>query len=99
MKLQVERTPNGWMSPTLPLLAFEQQMYLRMPGYGTSYITGKAAIEGLFGELAEKRGTKFRVKDFFDELNGYGMIPVSLIRWQWLGATDELPAIGIKPSP
>jgi hypothetical protein len=97
MKMQVARTPNGWMSSTLPLLGFEQQMYLRLPGYGPSYITGKAAIERLFGELAEKRGAQFKVKDFFDELNGYGMIPVSLIRWQWLGATDELPAMGIKP--
>lgn len=97
MKMQVERTPNGWMSPTLPLLGFEQQMYLRLPGYGPSYITGKAAIERLYGELAEQRGDKFRTKDFFDELNGYGMIPVSLIRWQWLGATDELAAIGVTP--
>jgi len=97
MKMQVERTPNGWMSPDLPLLGFEQQMYLRMPGYGPSYITGKAMIERLFEELAERDGEKFRVKDFFDQLNGYGMIPVSMIRWQWLGATDELPALGIKP--
>lgn len=97
MKMQVERTPNGWMSPNLPLLGFEQQMYLRMPGYGPSYITGKAAIEQLFEELAEQRGDKFRVKDFFDELNGFGMIPISMIRWHWLGATDQLPAMGIKP--
>jgi hypothetical protein len=97
MKMQVERTPNGWMSPDLPLLGFEQQMYLRMPGYGPSYITGKAAIEQLFEELAEQRGDKFRVKDFYDELNGFGMIPISMIRWQWLGATDQLPAMGIKP--
>jgi len=93
--MQVNRTPNGWMSPTLPLLAFEQQMYLRLPGYGPSYITGKAQIERLFEETAEKRGKNFKVKGFFDELNSYGMIPVSLIRWQMLGATDEVDAMGL----
>jgi hypothetical protein len=97
MRMQVARTPNGWMSPSLPLLGFEQSLYLRMPGYGTSYITGKAAIERLFAELAEREGERFRMKRFFDSLDDYGMIPVSMIRWQWLGATDELPGLGINP--
>jgi uncharacterized protein (DUF885 family) len=54
------------MSPTLPLLGFEQSLYLRMPGYGTSYITGKAQIERLYADLAERDGTRFRTKGFFD---------------------------------
>jgi hypothetical protein len=44
---QVEWTPRGWMRPDLDLLGFEQQLYLRQPGYGTSYVTGKALIEGV----------------------------------------------------
>lgn len=96
MKMQVERTPNGYMSRTLPLLASEQQTYLRLPGYGPSYITGKAMVEQLFGELAEQRGKDFRVRDFYDELNGFGMIPISLIRWQWLGKDDEAKAMGLR---
>lgn len=102
MAMQVNRTPNGWMSPDLPLLGFEQSLYLRFPGYGPSYITGKAQIEQLFAELAEKEraglpGDKFTVKGFYDRLGDFGMIPVSLIRWQWLGETDEITAMGIKP--
>jgi hypothetical protein len=97
MKMQVERTPNGWMSPTLPLLGFEQSLYLRMPGYGPSYITGKAQVEQLFAELAEKEGAAFSVKGFYDRFNGFGMIPISMIRWEWLGATDQVQAMGIKP--
>ena len=31
---QVEWTPRGWMRPDLDLLGFEQQLYLRQPGYG-----------------------------------------------------------------
>jgi uncharacterized protein (DUF885 family) len=102
MAMQVGRTPNGWMSPDLPLLGFEQSLYLRFPGYGPSYITGKAQIEQLFAELAEKEraglsGDRFSVKGFYDRMGDFGMIPVSLIRWQWLGATDEVTAMGIKP--
>lgn len=97
MDMQVARTPNGYMSPTLPLLGFEQQMYLRLPGYGPSYITGKAMIERLLTEMAEDRGQRFRPREFFDGLNRHGMIPLSLIRWEMLGKTDELEKLGIKP--
>ena len=45
----VEWTPRGWMRPDLDLLGFEQQLYLRQPGYGTSYITGKYLLEQLHG--------------------------------------------------
>jgi uncharacterized protein (DUF885 family) len=84
------------MSPTLPLLASEQQIYLRLPGYGPSYITGKYQIEKLYAERAEMQGKAFSTKAFFDELNSYGMIPVSLIRWQMLGKDDEAQALGMQ---
>ena len=41
---QVQWTPRGWMRPDLDLLGIEQQLYLRQPGYGTSYITGKILL-------------------------------------------------------
>lgn len=94
MAMQVQRTPNGWMSPDLPLLGFEQSLYLRQVGYGPSYITGKAQIEQLFAELAEQEqaglpGGTFSVKGFYDRLGGFGMIPVSLIRQQWLNLPPD----------
>ncbi len=102
MAMQVNRTPNGWMSPDLPLLGFEQSLYLRQPGYGPSYITGKAQIEQLFAELAEQEGAglandRFTVKGFYDRLGGFGLIPVSMIRWQWLGSTDFAGQLEAKP--
>jgi hypothetical protein len=102
MAMQVNRTPNGWMSPDLPLLGFEQSLYLRQPGYGPSYITGKAQIEQLFAELAEQEraglaGDRFTVKGFYDRLGGFGLIPVSMIRWQWLGATDVAGQLETQP--
>lgn len=36
-------TPRGWL-PDGDLVRFEQQLYLRQPGYGTSYVAGKAPI-------------------------------------------------------
>jgi hypothetical protein len=82
---QVQWTPRGWMRPDLDLLGFEQQLYLRQPGYGTSYVTGKYLLEDLMRELAYRQGADFTLKRYFDEVNGAGMIPVSMIRWQLTG--------------
>jgi hypothetical protein len=82
---QVEWTPRGWMRPDLDLLGFEQQLYLRQPGYGTSYVTGKYLIDELIKDRARQLGDKFTLRQFFDEFNAAGVIPVSLIHWQLTG--------------
>jgi len=82
---QVAWTPRGWMRRDLDLLAFEQHLYLRQPGYGTSYITGKALLEELLAERAKTQGPDYRLYDFFEEVNAAGVIPVSLIRRQLTG--------------
>ena len=84
-EFQVRWTPRGWMRPDLDLLGFEQQLYLRQPGYGTSYVTGKALIDELLRERAHQLGDRFNLRAFFDDVNGAGMIPVSLIRSQLIG--------------
>ena len=48
-------TPRGWSDPSSDLVAFEQLLYLRQPGYGTSYITGKLQFERLISEYAHER--------------------------------------------
>jgi len=83
---QVEWTPRGWMRPDLDLLGFEQQLYLRQPAYGTSYVTGKYLIDELIKDRARQSGDAFTLRTFFDEFNGAGVIPVSLIRWQMIGS-------------
>ena len=82
---QVEWTPRGWMRPDLDLLGFEQQLYLRQPGYGSSYVTGKALIDELIKTRARQQGDDFSLRGFFDEFNAAGMIPVSLIHRQLTG--------------
>jgi uncharacterized protein (DUF885 family) len=82
---QVEWTPRGWMRPDLDLLGFEQQLYLRQPGYGTSYVTGKYLIERTIMERSQQLGDSFSLRRFFEEFNAAGMMPVSMIYWQLTG--------------
>jgi hypothetical protein len=87
---QVEWTPRGWMSPKLDLLNFEQQLYLRQPGYGTSYVTGKYLLDELMKDRAHQVGDAFTTSQYYAELNAAGVIPVSMIRWQMTGRDDEV---------
>jgi uncharacterized protein (DUF885 family) len=93
---QVEWTPRGWMRPDLDLLHFEQQLYLRQPGYGTSYVTGKYLIDDLIAERAKQLGDAFTLRRFFDEFNAAGVIPTPLIRWQMTGQRPATVAGGGK---
>lgn len=86
----VKWTPRGWMREDLDLLGFEQLLYLRQPGYGTSYITGKYLIEQLMAERSNQLGDKFKLKDFFEDMDNIGLIPVSLIRWEMTGNADQV---------
>lgn len=82
-------TPRGWL-PEGDLVRFEQHLYLRQPGYGTSYLTGKIQIEQLMAEVAVERGDAFTVKGFFDDFFDAGVIPVSLVRWELTGNRDPI---------
>ena len=84
-------TPRGWMKTEKELLIFEQHLYLRQPGYGTSYITGKYLLERTladFAKQAEQRGEDFQLKDFLDRLNAIDSIPISLGRWEMTELDD-----------
>lgn len=90
-------TPRGWMREDLDLLGFEQLLYLRQPGYGTSYITGKYLMERLMAERGQQQGEDFELKSFFAEVDEAGVIPVSLIRWQLTGRDDEIRDLMAQP--
>ncbi|HEX7114819.1 MAG TPA: DUF885 family protein [Steroidobacter sp.] len=89
-EFHVKWTPRGWMRPDLDLLGTEQQLYLRQPGYGTSYLTGKYLLEQLMMERARELGSEFTLSRFFTEVNEAGLIPVSLIRWQLTGQRHDI---------
>ena len=55
----IRRGPHayGWLPKDGNTVWFEQQLYLEQPGYGTSYLIGKAHIEQLFADRARQVGT------------------------------------------
>jgi len=78
------------------LLAFEQQLYLRQPGYGTSYVTGKYQLDQMISAFARQKleqGEEFRLSDFFEQFNAAGLIPMSLIHWQITGDRSGIDEI------
>jgi len=91
--VHMEWTPRGWMKTEKELLIFEQHLYLRQPGYGTSYVTGKYLLERTLADYSRQigdRGEEFRMKDFFDTLNRIDSIPILLARWEMTGLDDEI---------
>lgn len=99
-EIHVTWTPRGWMRRD-PLLGFEQHLYMRMPGYGASYITGGRLMEETMAMRARQLGDAFTMQRFFDEVNGAGMIPVSLIYWELTGDDRMIrelqPGVGPRP--
>lgn len=87
------RTPRGWFKADGRLVLFEQQLYLQQPGYGTSYLTGKALLDALLAERSQQIGETFSTKAFMSELLAAGMVPVSLGRWEITGSNDWLPSL------
>ena len=89
--VHVKWTPRRWMNREPHLLQFEQHLYLRQPGYGTSYITGKYMLEKILAEYAEKlekENKEFTLREFFKNFNEAGNIPISLVRWEMLDKID-----------
>jgi uncharacterized protein (DUF885 family) len=93
-KFHAQWTPRGWANPKDSLTGFEQLLYLRQPGYGTSYITGKLLVDRLMAEYAHQQelaGKTFRLRDFMDHFNGVGMIPVVLMEDEMISSNARLP--------
>jgi hypothetical protein len=87
-EIHMNYTPRGWMKTEPDLLIFEQHLYLRQPGYGTSYVTGKALLDSAMAQKAkldEEQGRTFVLKSFFDQLNDIGGIPITLGTWEMTG--------------
>jgi hypothetical protein len=84
-KVHADYTPRGWMKTEKELLKFEQHLYMRQPGYGTSYITGKYLLDEAMTEYARKMelsGQDFSIRKFLDQMNQIGSVPTSLAAWE-----------------
>ena len=98
-KIHSEYTPRGWMKTEKELLIFEQHLYLRQPGYGTSYITGKYLFENALAEYSRlnESDKSSDLKNFFNQLISLGNIPMTLFHWQlnkdWTILEDIVPGL------
>ncbi len=93
-KLHAEWTPRGWAKSNDQLTAFEQLLYLRQPGYGTSYVTGKLLLDRLmteYGHAQDQAGKPFALRDFLDRFNNEGLIPMALMETEMIPASAREP--------
>lgn len=81
-------TPRGWLRLSGETVWAEQHLYLQQPGYGTSYLIGKLEIDDI---LSRKLGSGSTLRQFMDEKDAAGLIPVSLLRWELIGDRSRVP--------
>jgi len=88
--------PWGLLPADGGTIQWEEHFYLRQPVYGESYVIGKMLIDQLIAEYARHREGRFRMKEFMDEFNTKGIIPVSLLYWEMTGDKSMLNRAVIK---
>jgi hypothetical protein len=67
--------------------------YASVPGVGISYQTGKLQIMKLLAEARLTQGDKFNLREFHDFVWKNGNVPIALLRYEYLGKTDEIEAL------
>lgn len=81
-KFHAAWTPRGWSDANSRLVGFEQLLYLRQPGYGPSYIVGKAQLDHLLAlasHRAEQENRPFVNRDAFAAILASGIVPPAII--------------------
>ena len=63
------------------------------PGQALTYQIGKLQITKLLAEARLQQGDKFNLRAFHDFVWKNGNVPITLQRWEYLGASDDLPTI------
>lgn len=72
------------------LLWGDVELYLRQPGYGTGYLMGKVQLDKYIADYSRVKGNDFSLQQCFTDFLYAGFIPISLIRWEVTGLTDEM---------
>ena len=81
-KFHAAWTPRGWSDPNSALVGFEQLLYLRQPGYGPSYIVGKASFDHLLAlasHKAELEHRPFSARDTWAAIWASAIVPPTMI--------------------
>lgn len=61
------------------------------PGQAITYQIGKLQISRMLAEARVAQGEKFNLRAFHDFVWKNGNVPISLQRWEYLGAGEEVP--------
>lgn len=76
----------------------EAAFFAESPGQAMTYQIGKTQILALIADIVRDRGDGFDLRAVHDHLWRNGNVPIALTRWELLGRTDELAAIGVTAS-
>ena len=75
----------------------EAAFFAETPGQALSYQVGKTQLIGLIADAVRVRGAGLDLGNLHDRVWVNGNVPIALLRWELLGLTDELPALGVDP--
>jgi uncharacterized protein (DUF885 family) len=75
--------------------AEEAAFFAESPGQALTYQIGKSQLIALLADAARVRGSELDLRELHDAIWVNGNVPIALLRWELLGLTDELPAIGV----
>ena len=93
-RLCAEIMPRGWTDEDDRIVWFEMKSNIRNPGgFHSNVVLGKAYFMKLFRERAQDLGEDFVIRDFVDEFLASGLIPMSLIRWEMTGNSDDITLV------
>ena len=68
----------------------DASFYSYNPGQAISYQIGKIQVMKFLSDAKMKLGDKFDIKNFHDYLVLNGNVPISLLRWEYLGLRSEI---------
>ena len=89
----VANAPHGELLDGSHHLWYELATTLRGVGHHMLMVVGKVQFMKLFRDRANQLGDDFVLKDFMDEFYASGFIPMSLVRWEMTGSTDEIDTL------
>lgn len=68
----------------------EAVFFASLPGQAITYQIGKLQIMKFLADARQHQGDQFNLRSFHDYLWKNGNVPIALLRWEYLGLTDEL---------
>jgi hypothetical protein len=72
----------------------EAAFFAETPGQALTYQVGKTQLIALIADAVRVRGAGLDLQALHDAVWVNGNVPIALLRWELLGLTDELPALG-----